>query len=153
MPRAKHRGVAMFRDARGRGLEQHHASPRRQVSRHPLHGFAQRSGIENVLQHRDAEDEIELLACIELRQVLNQKAATIADAVAPRRVACASSIMVGLKSMPVTCAPRCGEHRAPASDAAADVQHASARLDIEPRFEREPLTGMDHAVVELGHAV
>ena len=105
LSRSKHRRIAMLRDTRGRSFEQHHASSGRQMLRHALHGCAQRIGIEDVLQHRDAEHEIELLARIELRQVLHQKAAAARDAVgigAPP----ASAIIVGLKSMPVTCAPR-----------------------------------------------
>ena len=106
MPRAEHRGVALFRDARRRGLQQHHASPGRQVSRHPLHGVAQRSGVENVLQHRDAEDEIELLASIELRQILNQKTATIADAVCFGAALALHRSWWDSSPCPVTCAPR-----------------------------------------------
>ncbi len=46
-----------------------------------------------------------------------------------------------------------GEHRAPTSNAATDIEHARAGLDVEPGSQRQVLTPMNHPVVELRHAI
>ncbi len=142
----------MFRDARRRGFEQHHASARSEMIGHALHGGAQCLRIENVLQHRDAEHEIELLAGIELRQVLHQEAAAARDAFrvgttlgfGDHRGAQVHAGDDAAASQPAT---------APAAHAATHIEHASAGCDVEPGTQREALAPVDHAVVELRHAI
>src|SRR2546430_3849529 len=64
--------TTLFRSIR-RSFEQDQHAALRQVSNHALHGIAQGLRVENVLQNRDAQDQIEFLAGIKQRQILHEE--------------------------------------------------------------------------------
>ena len=108
--------------------------------------------VENVLQHRDAHDQIEGPVDLQRRGVLHDEPASVREPAGLRSA-------LGLRDHGGTqidtgdgSAARC-EQSAPAADATADIEDPHARGDLQPRLERAPLTDVDEPVVEAGHAV
>src|SRR6516164_2414607 len=118
---------------------------------HALERGTQAIGLEDVLQHRDAEYQLVLQPGVELTEVLNQEATTALEAAGSDALACDRNhgrTQVDAADLGTARS----EQTAPASDATTDIEHAGARGHLKMRRQRESLTVLDGAVVELGHA-
>jgi hypothetical protein len=117
-----------------------------------LNGSTERLSIEYVLQYSDTHDEIELLARVELGEILHKKATAMRDSLYLRAPLCfgdhrRTQIHTG------DCGASGSQHRTPATHAAPHVEHACTWSNLQPGFEREPLTTMNHPIVEFRHTV
>src|SRR5262245_13149502 len=128
------RGIAVARKLGRRGLEQHHAPALGQMVRHAHDSGLQCIGIENVLQHRYAEDEVELRTSLQRRKILRHEAAAVDQAGLRRATSrLRDHRWAEIDARDARAAPR--EDAAPSPDTAAHIKHPHVRPHAEPGLQ------------------
>ena len=142
--------VAFLDSADRRGLEEDHAAAGSEMRRHGGERRAPKRGIENVLQHRHPQHQIELLAELQSAGIGHGEAAREAfGGRAAPRLGDHGGTQVDAQHLRAAA----GQQPAPASDAAPHIEHPRGSAHAQPGIERETLLPVDHAVVELRHTV
>jgi hypothetical protein len=143
--------VALRLESGRRRLERHEPPARTQVTREPCYRLAQPALVEDVLEHGHDHDPRERAVERELGEVALEESGSATRVRARRRDARPLDHAAREVDARDVGAAR-GHRQAPATDAAADVEHAIARIDPQERRERAALRGLDVGVVEARHA-